>query len=77
MHRCLWEGCKKNQLGPNGVPACAVERFGLEARQTFTLISAEVNTRDVTKGTRGIYEAGPRWTLTRFILWVVFQLCLY
>jgi hypothetical protein len=57
MHRSLRVGCKNTQLGPKGVPACAVERFGPEARQTFTLIAA-VNPSGVIKGTPAICEAG-------------------
>ncbi len=57
---------------PKGVPACAVERFGPEARQTFTLIAA-VNTSGVIEGTPGIYEAGVE--TDTFYLWVVFHLC--
>jgi hypothetical protein len=72
MHRSLREGCKKKQLGPKGVPACAVERFGPEARQTFTLIAA-VNTSGVIEGTPGIYEAGV--DTDTFYLSVVFHLC--
>ena len=72
MHRSLREGCKKKQLGPKGVPACAVERFGPEARQTFTLIAA-VNTSGVIEGTPAIYEAGV--DTDTFYLWVVFHLC--
>ena len=72
MHGSLREGCKKKQLGPKGVPACAVERFGPEARQTFTL-SAAVNTSGVIEGTPGIYEAGV--DTDTFYLSVVFHLC--
>jgi hypothetical protein len=69
MHRSHREGCKKRLLGPKGVQACAVDRFGPEARQTFTLIAA-INTSGIIEGTPGIYEAGV--DTDTFYLWVVF-----
>ena len=73
-HRAVREGCKRKELGPKGVPAGNVERFGPEARQTFTLIAA-VNTDGVIEGTPGIFTEGV--DSDTFYQWLIFQLCPY
>ncbi len=73
-HRAVREGCKRKALGPKGVPAGNVERFGPEARQTFTLIAA-VNTSGVIEGTPGIFDEGV--DADTFYQWLIFQCCPY